>query len=181
VNFKKIGKNTNISPMARFYNPEVIEVGDNTRIDDFCVISGGAGITIGSHCHIACGCYLFGGAGIVIADFVEISARLAIYTKSDDYSGKYLSGPTIPEKYKGLDCGTVSIHKHCLIGVNATIMPGVTIGVGVAIGAYSFVKRDCLPWSIYVGNPAKWMKPRSKEMLKLEQPFLEEYENTHNR
>lgn len=38
-------------------------------------------------------------------------------------------------------------------GSNAVVMPGVTIGDGAIIGAYSLVTKDVPPYSIVVGNP----------------------------
>ena len=40
------------------------------------------------------------------------------------------------------------------IGARSVIMP-VTIGEGAVIGAGSFVNKDCEPYGIYVGSPAK--------------------------
>jgi virginiamycin A acetyltransferase len=59
------------------------------------------------------------------------------------------------------------------IGCNAVIFPGITIGDGAIIGAYSVVTKDVPPYSIVGGNPAKIIKKRFsdkiiEEMLKLE-------------
>ena len=37
-------------------------------------------------------------------------------------------------------------------------MPGVTIGDGAIIGAYSLVTKDIPSWTIAVGRPAKVVK-----------------------
>lgn len=50
------------------------------------------------------------------------------------------------------------IGSHCIIGINAIIMPGVTIGDEVAVGAGSVVTKDIPSNSIAVGNPAKVIK-----------------------
>ncbi|MEG0339735.1 MAG: acyltransferase [Oscillospiraceae bacterium] len=57
-------------------------------------------------------------------------------------------------------CGTdktapIIIEDGCWIGINVTILPGVTIGHGTIISAGSVVKKNCKPNSIYAGNPAK--------------------------
>ncbi len=176
MEFKWIGKDCRISDRAVFYNPEKITIGNNVRIDDFCVISGGDGIVIGSHIHIACGVYLFGGAGIILEDFVQISNRSCILTQSDDFHGNSLVGPTIPMKYKpDLKSGQVILQRHVFLGAGVTVLPAVKIAEGGSFGAHSLINKDTLPWSIYVGIPAKKIDNRSKKMLELEKQFLEEY------
>lgn len=52
----------------------------------------------------------------------------------------------------------VTIGSDCWIGGNTVIMPGVTIGDGVTVGASSVVTRDIASYSIAVGSPARVMK-----------------------
>jgi acetyltransferase-like isoleucine patch superfamily enzyme len=52
----------------------------------------------------------------------------------------------------------VSIGNDCWIGGNTVILPGVTIGDGVTIGASSVVTRDIPGYSIAVGSPARVIK-----------------------
>ena len=61
------------------------------------------------------------------------------------------------------------------IGVNAVIMPGVTLREGSVVGAGAVITEDTEPWTIYVGAPAKPIKKRPKEKMleyarQLEQP-----------
>jgi galactoside O-acetyltransferase len=177
MNFKSIGKNVKISPVARFYNPENIEIGDNVRIDDFCILSGGSGIKIGSHIHIACYSIFFGAGGIVLEDFSQFAVRTTVLSGSDDFLGASLVGPCIPRKFKpNLKEAPVLIKRHVLFGVGCTVFPGVTMGEGVSLGSHTLVIKDCDPWYVYYGTPAKKGKERSKEMLSLEKQFLKEYQ-----
>lgn len=52
----------------------------------------------------------------------------------------------------------VTIGNNCWIGGSVTILPGVTIGDNVTIGAGSVVVKDIPSNSIAVGNPAKVIK-----------------------
>lgn len=52
----------------------------------------------------------------------------------------------------------VTIGDNCWIGGSVTILPGVTIGNNVTIGAGSVVTRDIPSNCIAVGNPAKPIK-----------------------
>jgi acetyltransferase-like isoleucine patch superfamily enzyme len=49
----------------------------------------------------------------------------------------------------------VTIGDRAWIGARALILPGVTIGADVVIGAGSVVAKDCLTPGVYVGSPAK--------------------------
>jgi galactoside O-acetyltransferase len=172
--FKAIGKDVLISRYARIYSMKNIEIGSNVRIDDFCLLSGK--VKIGNHVHISAYASLCGGdAGIVLEDFVNISERVAIFAKTDDFSGATLTNPTIPEKYKNVLEAEVILKKHSIVGVSSSIMPGVTLGEGTVVGAKSFVKKSTEPWSIYAGLPAKKIKDRKKDLLELEKQFLKEY------
>ena len=62
--------------------------------------------------------------------------------------------------------GPVVLEPHVIVGSGSTVMPNVTIGEGTAVGSMSFVNKDLDAWGIYVGVPCKWMKERSKELLK---------------
>lgn len=56
-------------------------------------------------------------------------------------------------------------------------MPGVTLVKGTSIGAMSLVLKDTKFWSIYVGNPAKKIRNKSKDLVKLEKQYLKDGEN----
>lgn len=45
-----------------------------------------------------------------------------------------------------------------LIGIGATVLPGVRIGYGSIIGANSVVTHDVPPMTVVGGNPAKFIK-----------------------
>jgi acetyltransferase-like isoleucine patch superfamily enzyme len=46
------------------------------------------------------------------------------------------------------------------IGVNAVILPGVTIGKGAIVGAGAVVTTDVEPFTIVAGVPAKFLRRR---------------------
>ena len=175
IGFRSFGENVLISRKASFYQPELIEIGNNVRIDDFCVLSGK--VTIGNNVHIAVYSGLFGSKkGIIIADYANISSRVCIYAISDDYSGMSLTNPMIPDHYKCLEEKEVIIEKHVIVGTGSTVLPGVTIGEGAAIGAMSLVKHNVEGWIIYAGIPIKKIGIRQKKILELELNYIKELE-----
>lgn len=175
IGFKSLGENVLISDKVSIYSPKNISIGNNVRIDDFCVLSAGDGyINIGNYIHIAIFTAIFGAGGVEIENFSGISSRSIIYSVTDDYSGEYLTNPTISEKYKNIICSKVTIKKHSLIGSGTIILPGVTLEEGTSIGANSLVLKSTEPWGIYVGSPVRKIKDRKKDLLKLEIEFLKE-------
>ena len=57
----------------------------------------------------------------------------------------------------------IKIGNDCWFGGNVTVLPGVTIGDNVVIGAGSVVTKDLESGYVYVGNPAKKLKAIKKE------------------
>ncbi len=167
LGFGKLGQNVLLSAKTSIYNAKDIEIGNDVRIDDFCVLSGR--IILHNNIHIATGCYLFAGvAGITMYDYSGLSSRCSIYAVTDDYSGEYLTNPTIPEMFRHVISGAVTIGKHAIIGTGCTILPNVTIGEGGSAGSMSLINKDIDPFWIYAGIPAKKMKERSRKLLALE-------------
>lgn len=52
------------------------------------------------------------------------------------------------------------------IGRESIIMPGVKIGDGAIVAAYSVVVKDIPPYTVYGGNPARFIKDRFSTELK---------------
>lgn len=60
----------------------------------------------------------------------------------------------------------VVIKNDVWIGLNSTILEGVTIGNGAIIGACSVVAKDVPDYAVVVGNPAKIIRYRfSKDQI----------------
>jgi galactoside O-acetyltransferase len=175
MKFKHIGRNVKISDKASFYNPSNISIGDYTRIDDYCVLSAGeGGIYIGNNVHIAVYSALIGKGKIEIGDFANISSRVSIYSSNDDYSGEYMTNPTVNKQFTNVTHGKVSIGKHVIIGSGSILLPGIRLGEGACIGSLSLIKTDCKPFCVYAGVPAKKIKERSRNLLKLEKKYLKQ-------
>ncbi len=168
--FKELGQNVKISDKVSLYGTQYISIGSNVRIDDFCILSAGeGGIFIGDYVHIACYSSLIGKEKIQLDDFSGLSSRVSVYSSSDDYSGSFLTNPTVPNTYTNIISGMVIIQKHVIIGANVVILPNVTIGIGSAIGALSLVTKSVEPFCISSGVPARFLKKRKENLLLLEE------------
>jgi acetyltransferase-like isoleucine patch superfamily enzyme len=170
VGFKRLGRDVRIAKNCTIVGPENIEIGDRVRIDGYCsIIAAGNGwLTIGSFIHIGGYCLLSAGDGIRMEDFSGLSQGVKIYTRTDDYTGKYLTNPTVPEKYTGITRGTVTLGRHVIVGSGSVILPRVAIGEGSSVGALSLVTKSLDSWGVFFGCPAKRLKDRSKRLLELE-------------
>lgn len=172
LGLKKYGKNVLISRKATIISPESITIGNNTRIDDFCILSGN--IIIGNNVHISAYCALYGKCGIEISDFSGCSPRTTIFSVTDDFSGEYMIGAVIPNKYTNVVGKKVVLEKYTQLGANTIVMPGVLIQEGAVTGAFSFVNKNLEEWTINVGIPCKQLKKRSKKLLKYVDNFNHE-------
>jgi acetyltransferase-like isoleucine patch superfamily enzyme len=171
--FRSIGANVRVSDKASIYDTDRISIGDNSRIDDFCVVSGS--VEIGRNCHLTVFCNLAGGrAGIVLEDFVTLAYGCHVLAQSDDYSGRTMTNSTVPAPYKSETIAPVVIRRHSILGTKSIVLPGVEIAEGTSAGAATLFLESTLPWSIYVGSPARRIKDRSRNLLALEARYLAE-------
>jgi dTDP-4-amino-4,6-dideoxy-D-glucose acyltransferase len=169
VGFSSVGTNVLVDRTVRFYGASRISIGSNVRIDAYSVLSAGAqGISIGNHVHIAVYVFLTGAARIEIQDFAGLSGRSSIYSSNDDYLGDALTGPTIPDELRKVTNAPVIVGRHSVIGAGSVVLPGVLINEGACIGALSLVKGEIPAFSIAAGQPARVIKQRRRDFIKLE-------------
>jgi galactoside O-acetyltransferase len=174
IGFRSLGENVKISRKTSFYNVERIEIGNNVRIDDFCIISACSEgfVRIGNRVHIAAYCFIEAPAGMTMEDFSGLAARCTVYGGSDDYGGDYLTNPCVPDEYRKCMAEHVHLEKHVVVGTGSTILPGVKIGIGSAIGSMALVTKSIPEGKIAVGMPAKVVKRRSLVLLDLEKKLI---------
>lgn len=168
LGLKSYGKNVRISRFCRIYKPENIEIGNHVRIDDFCILSAGKSIQLGNYIHLSPYVSIIGCGEVVIGDYSGISGHSCVYSSSDDYTGEYMTNPTVPEELTNVNHAPVRIGKHVVVGCSSVILPGVTIEDGVAIGAMTLVQKNCKSNHIYAGNPMKKLMPRFENFWELE-------------
>ena len=154
----KHGKEPRISNKITVHG--TLEVGDYARIDDGCIFTGD--VRIGSYGHQAPYCIFYGKGVIRIGDYSGFSPFSVLHSEVDDYSGDGMPGPQVPAKYRAAPfIGMIDIGNSVSAGTRVTIMPGVTVGDGVSIGAHSFINANCEPWSIYAGTPARLIRRKT--------------------
>lgn len=167
-NFKHLGNNVKVSRKCSIYNPQNIELHDHVRVDDFAILSAGKNIYLGRYVHIAAYAAIFGRETVFMNDFSGLSSKVTIYSSTADYTA-FMTNPQIPEKLTNIISKEVFLGKHVVVGSGSTILPGVVLSDGCAVGAMSLVKDSFPILSIIAGIPAKIIKERNSNIFKLEE------------
>ncbi|MDD5034076.1 MAG: WxcM-like domain-containing protein [Methylococcaceae bacterium] len=133
-------------------------IGENTRVWQFVVILSGA--RIGSECNICSHCLIEND--VVIGDRVTVKSGVQLWdglrVEDDVFIGPNASftNDLFPRsKVYTTKFEVTTICRGASIGANATILPGLTVGQNVMVGAGTVVTRSVPPNAIVVGNPAR--------------------------
>ena len=92
---------------------------------------------------------------IFIDDYAHITAGCCLLCHQRDLRGYYVGDNAANLGYR---TGEIHIGKGVMVGMETMIMPGVTIGDGAIIGAFSLVTKDIPSYTIATGRPAKVVK-----------------------
>lgn len=134
------------------------EIGEGTRIWQFVVVLKGA--KIGAECNLCAHTMIEGD--VTIGDRVTIKSGVQIWDGSlignDVFIGPnvtfsndlYPRSKQYTNQFKG-----ITIEEYASIGVNATLLPGITIGKNSMVGAGAVVTKNVPAHAVVVGNPAK--------------------------
>ena len=110
------------------------------------------GVKIGKHCYISTRRFPSEAYLISIGDYVRIAPNTMFFTHGGLWS--------IRKKYKDKNIdyfGKITIGDYTYIGEGCMIMPGVTIGTNVIIGAGSVVTKSVPDNCMVAGNPIKYI------------------------
>ena len=119
------------------------EFGDKLYIGKFCAIASGVQFIMGSANH-------------------RISS---ISTYPFNVFGGVWEENTPPHLSQLPFKGDTVIGNDVWLGRESVVMPGVTVGDGAMIAAYSVVAKDVEPYTVAGGNPARFIKKRFDEEL----------------
>lgn len=115
-------------------------------------------IVVGQGSSIQDGCRLYGdvsvGRGCLFAPNVYVSSGTHVFGEVP-----YLP-IQIQEVLYPVNALSVIIGDDCWLGVNAVVMPGISIGKGCIVGAGSVVTESIPPYTVVAGVPAKTLRRR---------------------
>jgi len=185
---QQMGRDVQIDVGVRILGPEHVSIGDNTWIDNYVVIiagppSKGEGpflrrknpdfngdlgeVVIGNNVHVANFVVIQGHGGVIIGDNLCIASGSMIYSMSHHHSNlvdrsdprKYKFTSMVDRREQSLIAAAVVLESDSAVGLNTTILPGVTVGAGSWIGSGSVVVRSVPSNTLASGNPAEVVKP----------------------
>lgn len=164
-----IGTGSCIEKALATRGKEHIYIGDHTyirpgaRIECVTEFSGkqytpclsiGNGVNIEQNLHMTC------AESIEICDNVTILSNVLVTDINHSY--KKINVPPLTQE---LEIRKVKIGSYSLIGSGARIMPGVTLGKNVIVGANAVVTKSVPDYSIVAGVPAKIIKKYDFEKM----------------
>lgn len=133
-----------------------MKLSKGTVISGGCEIRSPWNISLGN-CIVAGNCILDGRAGIEIQDNVVLGMHVHIWTQEHDLNDKDFA--VTPEH-----SAKVTILSRAWCCSDTTILPGVTVGEGAVVASRACVTKDCAPFSVYGGVPAKKISDRNPDI-----------------
>ena len=157
--FKKYGTNVVMEPSVMVFHPENIELNDNLYIGHQTILKGYYNnlMSIGPNTWIGQQSFLHSAGGLTIGANVGIGIGVKIITSLHTEEGTDL--PIIASK---ISFAPVQIADDCDIGVGAIILPGVSIGRGVQVGAGAVVTHSLESFVVAAGVPARVLRYRDQ-------------------
>jgi acetyltransferase-like isoleucine patch superfamily enzyme len=154
------GKKSYLGKSCVFGNVE-FGIGHRTYISGHATIKGSGVLDIGHYSSIADGLYLS------VSDenhAIEYPASMGLKHESRIVEDNIFPSNNFIE-YTPHPSGQIRIGSDVWIGRNVKILSGVDIGDGCVVGSETLVTKDCLPFGIYAGIPAKLIRYRFSERI----------------
>lgn len=146
-------KNKHVEVTARYSALPLLDLNKvEARIEPYAVIREGA--SIGKDCIIMMGAVINVGAEIGARTMVDmnavVGARAVVGCNCHIGAGTVIAGVLEPPSKK-----PVVIEDYVLVGANAVVLEGTTVGKGSVVAAGAVVLKDVPPGVIVAGTPAK--------------------------
>ena len=153
---RRFGHGVTVGRGAMAKHLETIEIGDGVFIGEQVFIQGRFDGTcvIGSHTWLGPHSY-FDARDLVIEDYVGWGPGAKVL------GSQHTGDPSdVPIIQTDLVIRPVRVRAWADIGVNAVLLPGVTVGKGAIVGAGAVVTDDVPPFAIVAGVPARLLRWR---------------------
>ena len=155
---KTFGNGVKVGVGVLVLHPHTFEIGDAVFIGNQTFLQGRHDGTcvIGAHTWIGPQSY-FDCRDLRLGEYVGWGPGAKVL--GSEHTG---DPPDVPIIQTDLVIKPVRVEDGADIGVNAVLLPGVTVGKGAIVGAGAVVTKDVAPNTIVAGVPAKFLRSRSE-------------------
>lgn len=135
------------------------QVYETAKISDRTKLTMEEDTVIGDYCFISCSelvmlkgaqlnrfVSISGKGRVVIGRYATVSNYASLKTSTDTPFGAM--NDQAPMDQRRVKTKDINIGNNAFVGEYASVMPGVAIGDGTVVGAYTYVSRDIPPWLI---------------------------------
>jgi acetyltransferase-like isoleucine patch superfamily enzyme len=156
ASLRRLGHAARIGRGVMLHHPERLEIGDGVFIGDQVIVQGrfDGSCVLGNHVWIGPQSFL-DARNLVIEDFVGWGPGAKVLGST--HTGDPVTTPIIRTD---LEIRPVRVGAEADIGVNAVLLPGVSIGRGAIVAAGAVVTSDVAEFSVVAGVPARFIKWR---------------------
>jgi acetyltransferase-like isoleucine patch superfamily enzyme len=138
---------------VKIFHPNLVNlygcsIGDGTKIGAFVEVQ--KDVVIGRNCKISS--HTFICSGVTCEDGVFIGHGVMFV---NDKHPQAVNADGSLQTEADWEVVKTTIQRTASIGSNATILAGITLGVGCLVGAGAVVTRDVAPYAIVAGVPAR--------------------------
>ncbi|PID38875.1 MAG: transferase [Deltaproteobacteria bacterium] len=139
------------------FHPENVRIGDHVYVGHQTIVKGyhQNELVIGAGCWIGQQCFFHGGGGLTLGENVGVGPGVTIITSTHREAGR-----EVPILHAPVEFAPVVVGDDCDLGVGAILLPGVTLGRGVQLGAGAVVSADLPDYAVAAGVPAKVLRLR---------------------
>lgn len=89
-------------------------------------------------------------SGVFIWDGIRIENNIFFGPNAIFTNDKHPRSKVYPDSFQG-----ISVKSGASIGANATLLPGIVVGVNAMVGAGAVVTKNVPDNAVVIGNPAK--------------------------
>jgi acetyltransferase-like isoleucine patch superfamily enzyme len=156
---KSFGNGVKIGVGVLVLHPHTFEIGDAVFIGNQTFLQGrhDGRCVIGAHTWIGPQSY-FDCRNMELGEYVGWGPGAKVL--GSEHTGEPANVPIIQTD---LVIKPVRVGNGADIGVNAVLLPGVTVGEGAIVGAGAVVTKDVAPYAVVAGVPAKFLRSRGDQ------------------